>query len=264
MPLIALLTVFISSLIFYPHKIISEEAQPPLTKREAGESAPLLDSLGLFPKTDNHTQSLMDFLNKSFQIDSEEIKQHDKLLVFTLSDMKNCLYTRSIVAQVMEIALDRCDQLIKKARGESNISSFLLRKAIAEGDFKEKREQALTKALQETKDLIFHCQCYETSDQDFIIREKYDTSREEIAQMAQLECLKKPPKETQRNIVCKPRQETDEQTQDEMIENLRTELEYCTDDPGGIDSFPCQALIKEAKEADLSYFQIRYAIQKRD
>ena len=57
MSIIAILTVFISSLIFYPHEVISEEAQPPLTKKEAGENAPLLDSLGLFPKTDNHTES---------------------------------------------------------------------------------------------------------------------------------------------------------------------------------------------------------------
>ena len=62
----------------------------------------------------------MDFLNNFFKTDSEEIKQHDELLVSTLSDMKNCPYKRSIMAQVMEIVLDRCDQLIQKVRGESN------------------------------------------------------------------------------------------------------------------------------------------------
>ena len=262
--MIAILTIFISSLTFYPHKAISEEASSPLTKEEVGENMPLMSSLDLFPKTDEHTQFLMNFLNKFFRTDSEEIKQHDKVLASTLSDMKICPYTRSIVAQVMEIALDKCDQLIKKAKGESDISHFLLRKAIAEIDFKEEREQALRSALQETKDLIFHCQCYETGDQDFILRQKYDTSEEEISAIARFECLKKPPTDTMRKIVCTPHQETDEQIQDEMIERLRVQLEYCTDDPGGIDSLPCQSLIKEAKEAGLSYFQIRYAIQKKD
>ena len=264
MSVIAISIVFISSLTFYPHEVISEENQSPLTKEEVGENAPLLNSLGLFSKTDEHTQFLMDFLNKSFKTSLEEIQQHDKLLVSVLSDMKICLYTRSIVAQVMEIMLDRCDQLIKKARGESTLSYFLLRKVIAASNFKEERGQALTKALQETKDLIFHCQCYETEDQGFILREKYDTSEEEISTIARFECLKKPPTDKMRKIVCTPHQETDEQSQDEAIEQLKVRLEYCTDDPGGIDGFPCQSLITEAKKAGLSYFQIRYAIQKRD
>ena len=262
MPLIAVLTIFISSLTFYSHEVISEETPSPLTKEEAGENAPLLNSLGLFLKTDVHTQFLMDFLNNFFKIDSEKIKQHDELLVSTLSHMKSCPYKKNIVAQVMEIVLDRCDQLIQKASGESNASYFLLRKAIAESGFKEEREQALTTALQKTKDLVFYCQCNETSDQDFILRLKYDTSQEEISAIARFECLKKPPTETRRKIVCTPYQETGEQEQDETIEHLRAQLEYCADDPGGIDHLPCQILIKEAKEAGLSYFQIRYAIQK--
>ena len=264
MPIITVLTVFISSLTFYPHKVISEENQSLLTKEEVGENGPLLKSLGLFLKTDKHTQFLMDFLNKSFKPDLKEIQQHDRLLASILSDMKICLYTRNIVAQVMEVVLDRCDRLIQKARGEPDISYFLLRKAISESNLKEERKQALMTALEGTKDLVFHCQCYETTDQGFILRKKYDTSQDEIAQIAQLECLKKPPTEMRRKIVCMPHQEINEQEQDETIEHLRTQLEYCTDDPKGIDSFPCQTLIKEAKDAGLSYFQIRYAIQKRD
>ena len=92
--------------------------------------------------------------------------------------------------------------------------------AITESGFKEERKQALMTALQEIKDLIFHCQCNETSDQDFILRLKYDTPQKEIPVIASFECLKKSPTETRRKIVCTPYQETDEQKQDETIEHL--------------------------------------------
>ena len=247
MPIVLLLTAFLSNIVFYSEEILAAATSTPQTME----------------KVEAREQSFMDFLNQVFQVDSEVVKEHDQALQSTVSDMESCPYTNSIADSIKDAFRADCEELINKARGEQDISYFLLRKSVEEGSFTADRKQTLMNLIQNTKDIVLNCEC--NGDTVFTLRHKYDTPEEEQERIGIEECSKRGHTNDSLKVTCHQNEETIEQEKKEAVAYIQSQLESCaykTTEIEESDSFSCKALMEEAKNTGLSYHQIRYAIQK--
>ena len=245
MPILLLSIVFFGSVTFYSEELLAGTPTPQTMEEVEAREV-----------------SFMDSLNQVFRLDTEVVEGHDQALQSVVSDMAGCPYTDSIIDQIKNAAMSDCEELIDKARGEQNVSYFLLEKSVEEGDFEEEREQALKGLLQNTRDIILQCQCNE--DTFFTLRHKYDTPEEEQSQIGIEECSKRGHTNDSLRVTCQ-HHESIEQEEKDAITYLQSQLESCTygsTESEGSDSFSCKALMEEAKKAGLSYYQVRYAVQQ--
>ena len=227
MPILLLLTVFVSGALFHSQELFAE-------------SAPQMEEV-------------MDSLNQVFQANEEAVKKHDTVAAVFLADIKDCPYKENIVHNFQAIFYDTCDQLIDKAL-EDQLSYFLLKKAVEESSFeKEDRRQAVRDSLQEAKD--DKCQNSSSLLSDplpsYIKHDIWQCIQgyDDCSMVSQLNYIES---------LCK--EEKAEQEQEKLITYLSSELKSCPLEE--LDSFSCKALIEEAKKSGLSYYQIRYAVQE--
>ena len=266
MPILLLLTAFLSGIIFYSEKALAAEPQT-MEEIEAKE------------------RSFMYSLNQVFQADRDTIAQHDEALQSALSGLQDCPYSDRITDRIKDVFMFDCKELIDKARGDQDISYFLLEKALERNGktpaFKEpssilaneERNQALKGLLQDTKDIVLSCQCKSNEgDISFTLKHKYNTTEEEKSQdlteiFLEKKCTRDHINDSSSWVSfmgCSPH-ESIEQEEREAIAYVQSQLESCTYENTGSnesDSFSCTALIETAKNEGLSYFQMRYAIQE--
>ena len=200
---------------------------------------------------------VMSYLNQAFRINNEigishkdgesEVREHDMALEDMLSDMKDCPYKDSVWHDIKSKFNPSCDELVDKALMEDNLSYFLLNKKLGKISFSDKdRKQALKNSLQSAQIKI----CSDSALADRILEGEKSYYRYWNAWKA--------PDHTYIDYLC-VLGELEQQEQETALNYISSELKSCPLEE--IDSFSCQALIEEATQAGLSYFQLRHAIQ---
>ena len=226
MPLLFLLSVFAGGLFFHSEELFAETAQT------------------------SQITEVMASLTSSFQADEELVKKHDSALKTFLSDIKDCPYNNSLTHKIQSnLWWSTCDELIDKAL-KDQLSYFLLKKGIEESSFEEKgRRQAMRDSLQIAKE----DKCQEAK--------SFLNSEPPYTEGAFWQCIQFDECSLANSInyilfLCKVNKEEE----DELIDFLSSELKSCPLE--GPQNFSCEALIKESRKVGLSYYQVRYAVQK--
>ena len=227
MPILLLLTVFVSGALFPSQELFAESAE--------------------------QREEVMDSLNQVFQANEEAVQKQDTVAAVFLEDIKDCPYKDNLAHNFQAVFYDTCDEIIDQAL-EDQLSYFLLKKAVEESSFEEEdRRQAVRDSLQSAKD--DKCQNSSSFLSDPPPSIDHDIGRRCI--QGEDDCYGI----SQYNYIgslCK--EEKAEQDQAELIAYLSSELKTCPLEK--LDSFSCKALIEEAQKSGLSYYQIRYAIQE--
>ena len=195
---------------------------------------------------------VMDSVTSVFQADEEIVKKHDLALDTFFSDLTDCPYSNSILHKLQStLGRSTCDELIDRAL-EDKLSYFLIKKGIEASSLKQERKQAIRNSLQTAKD--DKCQKAETLSYDSVtsIENAFwecdanddDCSQSDSSYIIHSLCKEKP----------------NELEEKELIDFLSSELQSCPLEE--LESFSCQALIEETRNAGLSFYQVRHAVQK--
>ena len=251
MKLLIILTSFLSGFIFYSKEV---RAGYPQTIKEVKA----------------RERSVMDSLNKVFRMEPDRVRKQDEALRSALTDMKNCFYTDNFAWRLRDLFYSNCEELILETRGEKNVSYFLLRKAIEEEAFEAQRREALMGFLEETKDIAIECECRSNIIDDtvwFTLKHKYNTTEEERDQKALASCQQvRGFIHIQFQMICRRTLKNVEHEEEEALSFVQTQAGLCDDNVGEVETaggnFSCQTLFESGKKEGLSYFQIRYIIQK--
>ena len=201
------------------------------------------------------------------------INQKDKALEEAVSKMKNCVYKDTLTHRLKGAFSPTCTNLITIAREEEGVSYFLLKKAIEEQNLKEERKQVLMTELMRTKSTVLTCECKaeDVESTDFIIKHEYNLANDDRKARQFEICESKGYGYTGVDSVKRVFSvecgniEHYEQEEEEALSFVQSQMKTCALEGGETvlsDSFSCKALAEKAKKVGLSYFQMRYVLEK--
>ena len=249
MSILLILSAFFSSFVFYSEKLSAIENSQ-IEEVIKDRQTRVMDSL-----MEVYPQMIPFFIDRK-----------DKALEEAVSEMEDCVYKNNLAHRLKGVFSPTCESLIETARGEKNVSYFLLKKAIEEQNFDKVRKDVLMTELMRTKNTVLSCQCKgkDGESTDFIIKHHYTDSLEQRERVAFEECQFKGYVNRSFEVLCENKNLESEE--EEALSFVQSQMKTCAlegDEAGELsDSFSCKTLAEEAKKIGLSYFQVRYALEK--
>ena len=229
MPILFLLNLFAGGLAFHSEELSAETAQS------------------------SQGTEVMNSLVSVFQPDAEIVTKHDTALETFFSDIKDCTYNDGIVHAFQSlIGYSACDEIVDSAL-ENQLSYFLLKKGLENSSLEEERKQAVKDSLQAVKD--DKCQEAEplfSNPPPSVVEDSFWQCIPGYDDCSGADAI------NYITYLCK--EKAIESEEDELIAFLSSELKSCPLE--GPESFSCEALIEETRNLGLSYYQVRYAVQK--
>ncbi|MDE0092253.1 MAG: hypothetical protein OXN83_03085 [Oligoflexia bacterium] len=230
MPILFLLSLFAGGLVFHSEELSAETAQS------------------------SQGTEVMNFLVSVFQPDAEIVTKHDTALETFFSDIKDCTYNDGIVHTFQSlIGYSACDEIVDSAL-ENQLSYFLLKKGLENSSLEEERKQAVKDSLQAVKaDKCQEAEPLFSNPPPSLVEDSFwsvfNQGYDDYSRADSINYI---------THLCK--EKAIESEEDELIAFLSSELKSCPLE--GPESFSCEALIEETRNLGLSYYQVRYAIQK--